>query len=104
MVKVLNKLKIISVILLILGIIFIGMGFEKKDNYSGEDSIKDTHNAYVGGDAYNYIINSNYFTGYVTLGSACILGAIILYTPSIYIRINIEKEIKQKENNELPEI
>ena len=29
-------------------------------------------NAYVGGDAYNYIINACYFTGYVSLGG-CLL-------------------------------
>ena len=53
----------------ILGSFCIFKGFDKKENYDNpEYSWQDSTNAYVGGDAYNYIINSNYFTGYNVLG------------------------------------
>ena len=36
-------------------------GFDKKDNYyNPEGSLLSSENAYVGGDAYNYIINGTY--------------------------------------------
>lgn len=41
---------------------------------------------YVGGDAYNYIINSNYFTGFMVLGSSAALGAIMLICISLNLR------------------
>lgn len=52
-----------------ISIICIGLGFDKILNYVGPD-IGERYsgvNAYVGGDAYNYIINSNYATGFFTL-------------------------------------
>lgn len=52
-------------------LIFIALGFSKIYNYSNpeEDYLsEDLINAYVGGDAYNFIINANYATGYFILG------------------------------------
>lgn len=52
-------------------------------NYNnGEYYPYEYHNAYVGGDAYNYIINSNYATGLfvlATMFSLIGIGFIILY-------------------------
>ncbi|MDR7856063.1 hypothetical protein [Tissierella sp.] len=91
-----------------LGILFIlssvvpfYLGFDKLLNYSNNYNSSldastsyltavESVNAYVGGDAYNYIINANYFTGYMVLGLALILiGGIIL----------ICNQIKQSKNN-----
>lgn len=102
--------KIASCVLLILGCIFIGIGFNKKNTYSNGD-ITSPENAYVGGDAYNYIINASYFAGYVTLGSISSLSAIILYSTATLIDSRT-KLISAKEKNfstkktedELPEI
>ena len=38
---------------------------------------EETVNAYVQGDAYNYIINSVYFSGYAVYAAACGIGGII---------------------------
>lgn len=49
---------------------------------SGEYYPYEYHNAYVGGDAYNYIINSNYATGFFVLATMFALmgiGFIVLY-------------------------
>lgn len=43
---------------------------------SGEYSWSKAVNTYVGGDAYNYIINANYATGYFVLSGILVLGAI----------------------------
>lgn len=62
---------------LILGLIFLFIGFDKKNSYKNPDSNSeysylydsdDYINSYVGGDAYNYIINGTYFTGYSVIG------------------------------------
>lgn len=59
-----------AAILVIIGCVFFYKGFDKKNNYySNTTDSSLSRNAYVGGDAYNYIINSEYFVGYITIGS-----------------------------------
>lgn len=70
---------IIAAILIVISISCINKGFDCKDNYYNSDKYAILNqNAYVGGDAYNFIINGTYFTGYSVLGGASGLGAIIL--------------------------
>jgi len=57
-----NKIKTLITIFIIVSAIFLILGFHKMFAYDGYRT-----NAYVGGDAYNYIINSNYATGYFVL-------------------------------------
>ena len=75
--------KFLSIISFIISIIVLGFGFDKMFNYdSGELFPYEYHNAYVGGDAYNYIINSNYATGFFVLATMFALmgiGFIVLY-------------------------
>lgn len=53
------------------------IGFHKMFAYeSSEYSFIDPVNAYVGGDAYNYIINANYATGYFVLTLILVIAAI----------------------------
>lgn len=59
---------VFSIISFIVSGIMIYLGYDKKTNYfSSTISSSLTKNAYVGGDAYNYIINSSYSTGYYVL-------------------------------------
>lgn len=79
-----NKIwKGLSGISFVLTTVFLGLGLDKMFNYnSGEYYPYEYHNAYVGGDAYNYIINGNYATGFFVLGSMFALmgiGFITLY-------------------------
>ncbi len=71
-------LLVIMVITLICGFSSMSKGFDKKDNYENYESFPSFNkNAYVGGDAYNYIINGTYFTGYCVLaGSMYIVAAV----------------------------
>lgn len=73
----------LSGIAFIISAIVLGLGLDKMFNYdSGEYYPYEYHNAYVGGDAYNYIINGNYATGFFVLATMFALmgiGFIVLY-------------------------
>lgn len=83
-------LAILSIVLIVKGLEFIKEGFDVKEDYyySSNYSFLNKH-AYVGGDAYNYIINANYFTGYMVLGCSSIICATI--SGAIAILINIKR-------------
>lgn len=72
-----KSLKVISIIALILSIIMLCVGFYKINVY--EDSIFEPKNAYVGGDAYNYIINGTYFSGYMAIGGALLIVSAVCF-------------------------
>lgn len=75
--KILN---ITAIIVAVIGIIFCIVGFTKKNTYSNSKySWEKSHNAYVNGDAYNYIINGTYFTGYMVLGGSLLVVSSILF-------------------------
>ena len=86
---------IAAVILIVISISCINKGFDCKDNYyNSEEYAILNQNAYVGGDAYNFIINGTYFTGYSVLGGASGLGAIILLC-SYFNILNHDKLIEK---------
>jgi hypothetical protein len=52
-------------------------------------------NAYVGGDAYNYIINANYFTGFM------VMALILVIIGSAFLICNelvLNRQVKNEEN------
>lgn len=65
------------------------MFYNNSSNYNSDYSSL-RKNAYVGGDAYNYIINAEYFSGYVSLGGC------LFITSSLYAIEGI-KILKNKE-------
>lgn len=72
-----NALEMICIIFILIGIFMIGLGFYKMMVYENYDSyVLESINAYVGGDAYNIIINAIYFAGYSVLG----IGSLIIST------------------------
>ncbi len=69
--------KAVGVISFILSLLPLGMGFYKMFSYqNSEYSFIKSVNAYVGGDAYNYIINANYATGWFVLFGVLLLASI----------------------------
>lgn len=65
----------LSVIFYVISIIMAYKGYDKMTNYKNPDSsFLPSVNAYVGGDAYNYIINSNYATGFFVLSSGFLIS------------------------------
>lgn len=66
--------KIISIVSYIISCVFIGLGFHKMLVYENPESyVLDSKNTYVGGDAYNYIINANFTTAYFVLALIFVL-------------------------------
>ena len=89
--------RVLSVICFIASAVFFSVGFDKMHNYVNSDSyFIESHNAYVGGDAYNYIINGTYSTSYFVLGVGWLLVGCFMIL--IYIHANSQYEIlKQNE-------
>lgn len=65
---------VFSIVSYIISTVYIGLGFHKMLAYNnGESYPYKLVNAYVGGDAYNYIINSNLATAYFVLALIFVL-------------------------------
>lgn len=70
--------RVIAVLLLMLSFYNFNRGYDKRDNYvNSEYSTSLNVNAYVKGDAYNFIVNSNFFTAYSVLGVGYGIGGIL---------------------------
>lgn len=84
-------LTIVALILAIIGTGFLIKGFHVKNvykNYSSDDyyyDYDDNVNAYVGGDAYNYIINGTYFAGFMALTGTMYLCATGLFCTALLL-------------------
>lgn len=62
---------------LICGCFTLYKGIDKMTNYRNSEYLTSKNvNAYVGGDAYNYIINGNYATAFFVLTAMFVLAAI----------------------------
>ena len=90
--------KVFSIICILLagflfyqGVIFLNDGMDKKDNYYNSDY--SSVNAYVGGDAYNYITNAGYFSGYSALAGSMFICSAIFLAMSLIIAIKYDVSI-----------
>jgi|SRR5699024_8328617 len=72
--------------------IFIVFGFYKMLAYTNEEYGDNNVNTYVGGDAYNYIINGNYTTAFFVLALIfTVLGCTFLISNVLQKGANSEK-------------
>lgn len=93
----------IVAVLIVVGCVFFNKGFDKKNNYLNSTTYTDLNqNAYVGGDAYNYIINSEYFIGYIIIGSAAFICGAIFTTLGVYLYLKDESITNRKQIAEQP--
>lgn len=106
--KLAEKLRIWAILLFIMSLIFIFIGFYKVRVYENSE-YGPSKNAYVGGDAYNYIINGTYFAGYCALGGAFFVSGVLTALFSFrYANENSATSIKipdsshNDENNDVP--
>lgn len=66
----------------------ISAGYDVKNNYYNSEAFPSLNeNAYVGGDAYNFIINGTYFAGYMAIGGAKLVGAVICAVSGVLLLI-----------------
>lgn len=85
----------LALIFFVVSGIFFYKAYDVKTNYyNSEDFYSLNENAYVGGDAYNYIINGTYFTGYSVIASAFLISGILLVTCNMKTREHFEGEKK----------
>lgn len=71
--------KLFSILFYFSAVIFVIVGFYKMHRYDNSEYSIEKINVYVGGDAYNYIINANYATAYFVLALIfVILGSVML--------------------------
>lgn len=88
-------LRVLAVLFWVASVASLSMGFYKMFVYENfESSLLDSTNVYVGGDAYNYIINGNYATGYFVL-----FGALLIAGFMVEIIITLKKG-DNKTNND----
>jgi len=89
---------ILSIVFYITMIPFIKKGFYHLYVYSGANSIFPA-NAYVGGDAYNYIINAGKANAYFTVALIfCIIASTFLLIFFNYQKKEIKTLIEKTEN------
>ena len=98
-----KKTKRMCIIFTIIGIIMLFVAFYKITAYENPEYSWETNvNSYVGGDAYNYIINGTYFTGYAVMGTGSLIIASIMGGINICLSVQSDKETYTIEK--LPEI
>lgn len=95
------SMKRLCALFIIIGLVFICLGFYKKQAYHNPDSEysynKNYVNSYVGGDAYNYIINGTYFTAYSVIGMGSFIIASIFGVTSMILAI--EDKVDSEDDN-----
>ena len=97
-------LLVLTVLMIIMGIQKISVGYEKKNEYYNSDTYSSLNkNAYVGGDAYNYIINGTYFTAYMIQGMGFLIIATMSGISALLLNVNCNG-ITKKEEEKLPEL
>lgn len=102
-----TAITIVIVIFYLLSAVMFYKGFDKMNHYNGPEEIGEYVNVYVGGDAYNYIINGTHATAYYVQGVGFFIsGTIILGTKFIisYMDANNTKRTNKDEGDELPDI
>lgn len=101
----------LSVVSFLCSIFTLCKGIDKMTNYYNSDYSSFSKNAYVGGDAYNYIINGNYATAFFVLTTMFVLAAIGLMIlhyvsrekPTIAPQV-VQKTIIEDIESNLPQI
>ncbi|MES9701277.1 MULTISPECIES: hypothetical protein [Bacillus] len=98
-----KKWTIWGIIFYIHSVILLYLGFDRLGGYRMSDEFSDLNKyVYVGGDAYNYIINSNVLTGYFVLsGSFFVAGTMLIATGSILRAIKGGQEVKTEQSKQI---
>lgn len=103
-----------NTLFLVLGILFFVLffvmtykGYDKLTNYrNSEYSSSLNQNAYVGGDAYNYIINGTHATAYFVLAVGFLISGTLCEIAYVFFNARAEENagmtIQLENSSELP--
>lgn len=86
------------VIFTIVAVIFFLRSWNVKNRYSYSEYSYHNVNAYVGGDAYNYIINGTYYTGLSVIASGFMICAML--SGGLLAYVNIKEKESEIEYND----
>lgn len=96
-----KTLKIFTFIFSVAAVFSLGVGFDKMHNYVSADSYREEpHNAYVGGDAYNYIINGTYAGAYFSLSAGFLVSSTLCFLGGYIIEALEDADRKRKDSND----
>lgn len=71
--------RIAAILFYLLAVVMLYKGYDKMTNYRNSEYYTSQNvNAYVGGDAYNYIINGTYSTGFFVLSAGAMTTGALL--------------------------
>ena len=91
-----------------IGVIFAAIGFHKLwfyKNYESTFLMDENVNSYVGGDAYNYIINAGKANAYFTLALICVvIGSIALFLEKLKEHQQFLEYINKTNNHSIEKI
>lgn len=101
-------LVLIGILAILASIFFFYQAYDKYMNYYQSSSLEYSSlnkNVYVGGDAYNYIINGNYFTGFSVLGiGGLLLGILCFGIAHISSQVEVAEAELSKNTNEIGQV
>lgn len=104
--KAISYMKRICITFAIIGVLCLCIGFYKRVSYNNPENEYTLNgeyiNSYVGGDAYNYIINGTYFTAYVVMGMGSLIISTICGVTGLYL--SIEQECQENSYEKLPDL
>ncbi len=84
---------VFAAVMYLMCLIMIYKGYDKMTNYyNSENYYSLNKNAYVGGDAYNYIINGTYATGFFALSSGFMVTGSVFTVGGLYFKKNNSME------------
>lgn len=100
-----NIWRILSACSLVCSFFTLYQGIDKMTNYYSSDNYPSLNvNAYVGGDAYNYIINGTYATAFFVLTAMFLLSSIGLMILHYVAKNQAVPYVQKTQKNELVDI
>lgn len=96
---VVRNMKLFALIIALIATGLLCRGLYFKNVYKNSDSTYiENENAYVGGDAYNYIINGTYFSGFMALSGAMYICATGLFCTALILESNKKSDMNNDED------
>lgn len=90
--KNVKHLYVVAVVFFLMAAAMVYQGYDKLTNYYNSSYGVLNVNAYVGGDAYNYIINGTYTIAYFVLTSGFMISGILCIIGGMIISMIDEKD------------
>lgn len=99
-----KEFRLAAIVCYLLAALMLYKGYDKMCNYvNSEYSTRYNVNAYVGGDAYNYIINGTYSTGFFVLSAGFMTSGTLFLTAGALLNARRKGESEGQDAAVTPE-